>query len=306
MSNKEIKVAVCLRDSPRSIDCALPTIYENVINPLNADVFGMFTVGEHSDDRDRISKINERVIEKDYWDPNNLSNILPKIFWDTHVKFASKIPANQSNNYLSPIYIAPGCMRNNWYSIPPIYTLLKLYNMIKKYIDYYDFFIITRTDLYFLFPIFDKNILKNNYNNILTYDCWKWGGINQEFVILSKQNLIRYCNRMKYYTDKEFIEPIISLMNNEKGKNAEAFSKNVFKLEQFKNKEMSMNCFIAKDSSFLSKESFDKNLMLFFRDPYPRHDVKSELYSYDHIMNNKNLWDLGQRWFDDKNKILLG
>lgn len=288
-----MKIAVCILNSPRAIDYAIPTIYENIIDHLDADVFCMFTIGEHNDDLDRISRVKKRVIEKQFWNPKELISFLPKIFWDTHIKFAQSFFEDKYNNYLSPIYVSKNSTCPRWFGLPPRYTVFKLLKMMNKYIDQYDYFILLRSDLYFLFPLINRDIIKNNKKYILNYDTHDFQGINAELLIMSRENFIKWTEQIKYFTKKIYIEQLIECMKNLKTtKHAEVCTKCIVDIEQFRIKSISTNSFIIRDNI---TEKMDKNSI-------------SKYYKHDHYFDairEFELWNSGYRWLDSEQKINL-
>lgn len=269
------RIAVCLINSPRNIKECLPTLYKYIIEPWNADVFGVFTVGEHDDDMERISTIN--AIKKDFYKLVDFEKELPPIFWKTHYKFAScysdlRFSQSGTNNYLSPIYNAPKGRSHG--SMASIFSLYKLYQMMLDIIDDYDFFLVTRTDYCFLFPIFDVNILHQNQDYVLAYNLNEWGGVNSQFLIMNKLNFIKWTNQIKYFIEEEHINQLLNKMGVPL--NAEGCSKYIAQLLGLKIKKIDSLSYITNQNTLQPKY----------------------IQEFQQVNKNKMSWEFGARWQD--------
>lgn len=276
------KIAVCLINSPRNIKECLPTLYKYVVEPWNADVFGMFTVGEHDDDMERISTIN--AIKKDFYKLVDFEKELPPIFWKTHYKFAScysdlRCENSGVNNYLSPIYNAPKGRALNGINLR--FSLYKLYQMISNTLDNYDFFLITRTDYCFLFPIFNVNILDQNQDYVLSYNLNEFRGINSQFLIMNKLNFIKWANQIKYFIEQEHIDQLLHKMAIPT--NEEKCSKYIAELIGLKIKKIDSLSYIAKQNTLQPKY----------------------IQEFERVNKNKMFWESGAKWLDLGDTIKL-
>ena len=117
-------------------------------------------------------------------------------------------------------------------SLKQLYGLNYFYNHFLQHIDYYDYFIFSRSDLYHVSPIDlnfineDKDIWIPFWNNIPQIDYGNFGGLNDRFaVIKTKKTLELYCTRYnkilkspQAYHAETYLKQILDSQNIKYGK----------------------------------------------------------------------------------------
>lgn len=291
-----MKVALCLNGTLRGVNNCLPTLYQNVISVLDADVFACFN-REHDDDHERIKKLPGNIIETRVDVQENLINILPDIFWHTHFKLVTEILDSSNEclvNYISPVLGSHASLihRYNWY---------RLYKMMEKYLDRYDAFIVTRPDHYYLFPIFGLDFIKNNQEYMLNYNEHNFWGINADFLIVSRENFINWFgNNIKYFIDENYVYRLLDKIKQYPIKTSEVASMIICEEEQIKLKSFSINSFISADSL---NECTSKVPIQY--DETNKHYFKYFETQYLPTIKNFNLYNNGHKWQDSKDGIYL-
>lgn len=291
-----MKVALCLNGTLRGVNNCLPTLYKNVISVLDADVFACFNK-EHHDDFDRLSKLPGNVIEAKIDCQEDLHKVLPEVFWHTHFKLVTEV-LNETNeclvNYISPILGSHAALihRYNWY---------RLYKMMEKYLDRYDAFVVTRPDHYYLFPIFGLDFIKNNQEYMLNYNEHNFWGINADFLIVSRENFVKWFgNNIKYFIDENYVYRLLERIKQQPIKTSEVASIIICEEEQIKLKSFNINSFISADSL----NECTSKIPIQYDETY-NYYFKYYETQYLPSIRNFELWNLGYRWKDSNNKIYL-
>lgn len=153
-----MKFAFLVMNELRSINKTINSIYENIINYYNADVF-ILCQETFDNDLDNINLFNKNVIYKELYKKPNLS---------TYFKNYEYI-----KQFDNDVWNKDSCL--NMYI-----NFFKMADIIEKYKDDYDYFIFMRTDIEILFPFPNKEIFEKIPNGLYSFDakyCNSWGGV---------------------------------------------------------------------------------------------------------------------------------
>jgi len=299
---KQVRVAVCLWGTMRSPNSCLHTLYKNIIEPWQTDV--IVCVNEcysHPDksDSERVDMLRQfgaNIVEQDIRKQPDLNTFFPKSFYDKFIPMAQERLKQHGNpcwvNFVGPLVGTHAALhiRVNWY---------KLSNILrdKNYVDKYDYFLITRPDHLYMFPMFDKSFL--NEDEIVHYDEHGFGGVNSDFVIVSKKNVLDWLNKMsvQYFCDETLQDILIDQMKHMSLWISEECTALITRLNPWKLKPMSINSFIACDSP---KEMSSWNGVVFDGEHYFKYHSNR-----DHCKHNYGLWKDNYRWTNTVDKIKL-
>lgn len=304
-----MKIAICLVGQLKALDACMPSLYDKTIKPSNADV--IVCVNRATDnDEELLKKIPSNVVYSEIYEKECLETYFPPIFYEKHVEPARKIvqgydhprfgdckPAGAMCNYLAPLV---GGMNH-------LIKLLNWQRLVKvvKSLDDYDFYLVTRSDHFVLFPhpIVKPEILKSD--TIYHYDAHHWGGINTDALIMSKSNLINWLtDNMKCLIEEKYIDDVTQKMYDTTGWNCECYSKAVSLLGNYKTKRYLINSFITADSiterPLNSQLKFKKTTI----------DGVERLYKYgdsqlDPSLTNYGFWKDEGVWVDDGDMLTL-
>lgn len=289
-----IKIATCLFGPIRGTKRCYPTLVKNIIEEWDCDLF-LCLQNCNEGDSEKIKDIKGNIIESEIYQNENLETCFSESFYNKLVPYVKSIIRNDFNcasydvNFLGPLLGSHAALlaRLNW---------VKLGKILEKHISKYDYFLITRLDHFYLFPIFDKSFLNPNY--IFKYDGHDWGGINSELLIVPSNIVLDWLNFNKSFLDDEqYINFIISGMSKVKRKNSEYLTKLIFDYKKWNIKTLSMNSFISADS---------------VEDKTNHQSIKSSeehIWKYDcqfsKCLENYSLWQNGYRWKNSIDKISL-
>lgn len=288
------KIALCIYGTMRGPNNCLPTLYQNIIKPWDTDVFVCINK-QYNDDDVRLSMLQSfgaKIIEKNIEQQPDVYTWFPKSFYERLVPLAkNKLKESNANNvnFLSPIVGSHSSLhiRLNWYRFSFI---------IEKYLEEYDFFIFTRPDHLYLFPIFDKSFLQKE--NIIHYDEHGWGGLNADFIIIHRDLVIDWLRKSIDYLTKETLQDILIKELKEIDLwNSERYSLLVADLNSWKMKKMAINSFISADSL---DELTSNNPIMHDGQYYYKYDT-----NYRPCLKNFELWKSGFKWKNSEEKISL-
>lgn len=304
----DIRIALCLYGTMRSPNTCLPSLYDKIIKPWNTDVIVCINKWyDHPDvnDSERIDilrKMGVNIVDEDIRPQPDLYTFFPQSFYDKFIPFAKEREKQYSNphwcNFLGPL---TGChaglhMRLNWYK-------LALLLEDKKHVDNYDYFLITRPDQLYMFPIFDKSLLVED--QIIHYDEkgfpeGRLGGINVDFVIVSRKHVLNWLHNIscvKYFSIDELQDSLLQELNQCVPLLSEGLSDYVTRLAGFTTKRMFINSFVSCD---FEKEQTSFNKVKFDGQYYFKYE-----HDYEPCMRNYQLWNEGLRWIDIGDQIIL-
>tara|TARA_R110000868_G_scaffold257971_4_gene515230 strand:- start:216 stop:1121 length:906 start_codon:yes stop_codon:yes gene_type:complete len=299
-----MKIALCLYGTMRSPNVCLPTLYSNVINVWNTDVIVCINkCYNHPDksDGDRIDilkRFGTNVVEQNIETQPDLNTVFPKSFYDKILHLAEQKLKEHNNphwvNFIGPLMGYHGALyiRYNWYRLG---VLIK-----EKYIDKYDYFIITRPDQLYMFPMFDQSFL--NEDEIVYYDQHGFssdGGINTDFVIISRKLVLNWLSRMSidYFCDEQLQDVLLNELQTIHPWISEACSRLIIRINGWTMKPMCINSFIACDSP---NELSSWNKIMFDGEHYFKYYCDR-----DPCKHNYGLWKDNYRWINTSEKIKL-
>lgn len=290
-----IRVALCLWGTMRAPNNSLPTLYENIIKPWNTDV--IVCVNNHyDDDKERVNKLRElgaNIIEESISVQEDVPNVVPESIHKKLVPLALERIKHYGPcqvNYLAPL--AGGSHsslinRLNWY---------RLSYLVERHINEYDYFLITRPDHVYLFPMFDKSFLKDD--EIINCNEHAHGGMNADFIIVSNKMVLSWLRKhLDYIYDDSLQDIFINELNKSILWNAEYYSLVISKLCEYKIRPVSINGFISADS--MNEKTSYKGVAY---DGEHYYKYEEQYFSCRH---NFELWKSGYRWKNEVDKIVL-
>ena len=233
------RVAVCLVGEPRGIKRCFPSLFKNVIDPLNASVFFSFNRA-FNDDEEKIKLINKNLIFGELKEKTDLKKtLIPNslYFKLTEEDFSPR------SNWVGIVNGQKGgiCHRH--------FDFKRMAEIISDKINFFDYFIITRSDFFYLFPIFDFSIL--NSEEIIKhegFDNYSHTGMNWEFIICHKNKVLEFLNSPFLFMNCESLQDLIIKGIKHRPKNNESFQRIISDFYGWKISEMEINSFISADS----------------------------------------------------------
>lgn len=302
-----MKIAICLVGQLKAVDTCMVNFYNMMVKPLNADV--IVCVNRASDnDEQLLKKIPGNVVYKEIYEKECLDTYFPPIFYEKHVKPASKIAQGYDHPRFGDCkpmglmcnYIAPLVGRMN--HLIKMLNWQRLVNVVKQ-LDEYDFYVITRSDHFYLFPHVDPTILQSD--TIYHYDAHSFGGMNSDCLIMSKTNLINWLtDNMKSLVDEKYIDMVLDQMYANNSWNAESHTKSVTQIGNYKTKPYLINSFVTADND---TETPPNSHLRFKKTTI---DGIERLYKYEEsqlqpALTNYNYWKSGGKWRDAGDKLLV-
>lgn len=290
----KVKVALCIYGTLRAPKNCFPTLYENIVKPWDADVI-ICANKQYQDDEERVNILRScgaKIVEQNIETQPDLNTWFPKSFYEKLIPLAqNKLKGNHINNvnYLSPLVGSHSSLhtRVNWY---------RLSFILQKHIEKHDYFIITRPDHLYLFPLFDKCFLEEN--KIIHYGEHSWGGINFDFVIIHRNMVMDWLKKsIEYLIEDRLQDVLISELSEMEFWNSERYSLLISNLCGWKTKEMAINSFISADSL---DELTSNNKIKYDGKYYFKYET-----SYQPCLKNFELWKNGWKWRNAESKIEL-
>lgn len=306
----DIRIALCLYGTMRSPNTCLPSLYDKIIKHWNTDVIVCINKWyDHPDvnDSERIDilrRMGVNIVEEDIRTQPDLYTFFPQSFYDKFIPLAKEKLKDPRSNPWSTNFIGPLVgsshsalhMRLNWYK------LAKLLEQ-KNYVEKYDYFLITRPDHLYMFPMFDKSFLKDD--QIIHYDEkgfpeGRLGGINVDFAIVPKQLVLDWLYKMsavEYFSNEELQDKLIEELKLSHPWTSEGYSALIARWAGWNMKVMFINSFISCDSA---QESTSYNKIRFNGKHYYKYE-----HDYEPCMRNYQLWSEGLRWVDTGDQLIL-
>jgi len=295
------KIAICLVGQLKAVDTCMSNFYDMMVKPMNADV--IVCVNRSTDnDEDLLKKIPGNIVYKEIYEKECLETYFPPIFYEKHVEPARKLiqgydhpkfgdckPMGLMCNYVAPLV---GGMNH-------LIKMLNWQRLVKviQQIDDYDFYVITRSDHFYLFPHVNPMLLQQD--TIYHYDAHAFGGMNSDCLIMSKNNAIKWLtDNMKYLIEEKYIDDVTQKMYDMNIWNAEGYTKALTLLENYKTKPYLINSFVTAnsitDQTLNSPLKFQSTVI----------DGVERLYKYGDSqlspsLTNYGYWKNGGRWTDD-------
>ena len=260
----------------RAIKKTISTLYRNIIDPYDADVF-IACQRQFKDDDKNIELFDKKVIHKELYNKPD-----PHLFFNSEIT-QMKTGVNWANwnfpRYLQ-IYI-------NFY---------KMSEVIKKYVNDYDYFIFTRTDIEVLFPFPDKELFEKLDKGIYSLDAsWcSWFGGQGTMMYIHKDYILQFLTCC--------YDTIKSATNQ-----ADFFMLNQERFVTYSMKNQKLESILFNSGNFYYTVETLQDYSSWSR-PH-LHPVHNVLCKYDEQVNeayaNLKLWNEGYRWGIKNNTIML-
>jgi hypothetical protein len=233
------RVAVCLVGEPRGIKTCIESFYENIVNPLNAGIFYSFNRAT-PEDEEKIQLINKKVIIGEIKEKCNLrKELVPDSLYN---KF-DEMDFYFQSNWVGTVNGLDGgvCYRH--------VDFKRMGQIISDYLSAFDYFIITRSDFRYLFPIFDFSILKDV--DIVKHkgsDHFSNTGMNWEFIVCHKSKVLEYLNSPYVFMNDESLQDFFLPILRERPRNNESFQRIISDYYGWRVLEMDINGFLSADN----------------------------------------------------------
>lgn len=235
----KLKVAICLVGEPRGIKSCFSSLFENLIEPLNADVFYSFNRATIEDD-EKIKLINKNLI---FGELKEKADLTKTIVPESLISKLIEEDFSPTTNWVGTVngYRGGICYRH--------LDFKRMAEILSDKINNYDYFIITRSDFFYLFPIFDFSILKSE--DIIKhkgFDNNEDTGMNWEFIICSKNKVLEFLNSPFIFMNDEKLQDLVIKEIAPRPRNNESFQKIISDFYNWRVSEMEINGFISADS----------------------------------------------------------
>lgn len=285
------KVAICLVGEPRGIKSCIDSFYKFIADPLEATIFYSFNRATPEDEQ-KVSLINKRVAFGELKEKPDLRKALVP---DSLYNKLQREDFYVQSNWVGTINGNTGgvCYRH--------VDFKRMAEIISDKVQDFDYFVVTRTDFRYLFPIFDFSILK--YHDIVKhkgFDNEPKTGMNWEFVICRAETVLQYLNSPFVFMNDEGLQDLLIGEFSRRPRNNESMQKVIAEFYEWHSAEMEINGFISADSfdersTWGHVDQCGQTGMFFkYRDMY-----------CTAIENEKKFQDC-PNWRLDNNKILIG
>jgi hypothetical protein len=263
--NQDVKYAVCIWGELRSIDNTINNFYNNLITPLNADLYLMVQNTNDNNMDSRFDLFKNNVIHKEIY--NNPDNII-----DLYQNY-NKL--KQNNNFIIDSHLK---IYYNFYKIYEKYGQL--------FEDNYDYVIFTRSDFLHLFPFPDILRLIDTNDIFWCYDGHEHGGVNICLICVPSIYIKDYLK--SFYTYLQDVNNIEKL--NELNLNIESYTKLIFNENKWKIGKIQNNAFITAES-FNTKTTWAKILYSETHNVYYKYQEQ-----LDNTIDSLGLYKLNKEW----------
>jgi len=233
------RVAVCLVGEPRGINTCVDSLYENIIEPLNASIFYSFNRAT-PEDESKIKLINKKLI---FGELKEKVDLRKELVPDSLYSKFDEIDFYPLSNWIGTINKQMGgvCYRH--------VDFKRMAGIISSYLDEFDYFIITRSDFKYLFPIFDFSILKDQ--EIIKhkgFDNYSHTGMNWEFIICKSNKVLEFLNSPFLFMNDESLQDLMIKEIRQRPRNNESFQRIISEYYKWNVSEMEINGFLSADS----------------------------------------------------------
>lgn len=280
------KICVCIEGQLRGAKNCGPTIKTHVIDPLNADLYFCLQNYEHHNNSNLKyygSHKQSLVYENPQPDFSNTFNELCTIFNYETSKWKSNFDIINDANW-SLGFSAPGTCIRRMFNRYIIYNMLKNLN--------YEWFIILRSDLYFVDTFYD--ILSFDNNTLYHYGDGCYGGINNNLIVFHKNIFDKVLTYIHNFLNLNLLNFYIlnSDPSNRFGINEEIFFMCNMLISKIKTESIATKWFISADKGDISTWASIKQ------------DSNGYLYKYDYDYNDIKhyLKKIGIYCHDTRNK----
>ena len=225
--NKKKKYAVVIWGELRSVKSSIHSFYEHLVKPLDPDIFILCQQTNDIDIDDNINLFDKNVIIKKLYHKFNTKDY----FNVSDIDKLQNLNKNMTYEGGLQCYL-------NFKKIADDYGDILQNN--------YDYIILSRSDLKYLFDTPDVINLSKINNIFWSFEDDQWGGINNNFSIIPSNKIKDYLYAFyDYLTKPELINKI--LINNEFF-NCEKLMKFIFMNNQWNIGLLKSNCYITADS----------------------------------------------------------
>jgi len=290
----KLKVAICLVGEPRGIRSCIDSFYKFVADPLDATIFYSFNRAT-PEDEEKIALINKRVAFGELKEKPDLRKALVP---DSLYNKLQIEDFHCQSNWVGTVNGQTGgvCYRH--------VDFKRMAEIVSDKVQDFDYFIITRTDFRYLFPIFDFSILRchdvikhKGFNNGFQNDTRT--SMNWEFIICKAEIVLQYLNSPFLFMNDEVLQNLLIGELNGRPRNNESMQKVIAEFYEWHTAEMEINGFISADS-FEERTTWgrvqqcsEKNMFFKYRDMY-----------YTAIENEKRFQST-PNWALNNNEILI-
>jgi len=266
------RVAICLTGEPRGIKTCIDSLYENIIQPLNASLFYSFNRAT-PDDEHKIKLIDKKLI---FGELKEKVDLRKELVPDSLFAKFDNIDFYAQSNWIGTINEQTGgvCYRH--------VDFKRMSGIIFPYLDKFDYFIITRSDFKYLFPIFDFSILKDQ--EIIKhkgFDHYSHTGMNWEFIICKSNKVLEFLNSPFLFMNDESLQDLMIKEIRQRPRNNESFQRIISEYYKWNVSEMEINGFLSADSSEERTTwgivQYNENIKNYFKYPEMLRDAYSNL-----------------------------
>lgn len=234
----KLRVAVCFVGEPRGIKTCIDSLYENIVEPLDASLFYSFNRAT-SEDESKISAINKKVI---FGELKEKCNLRKELVPDSLYNKFDEMDFYFQSNWVGAVNGLDGgvCYRH--------VDFKRMGQIISDYLSVFDYFIITRSDFRYLFPIFDFSILKDV--DIVKHkgaDHFANTGMNWEFIVCHRNKVLEYLNSPYIFMNDENLQDYFLPILRERPRNNESFQRIISDYYKWNVYEMDINGFLSAD-----------------------------------------------------------
>jgi hypothetical protein len=284
------RVAICLTGEPRGIETCVDSLYENIVEPLDASIFYSFNRAT-PDDESKIKLINKKLIFGELKEKADLrKELVPDSLFDK----LDEIDFDPSSNWIGTINKQRGgvCYRH--------LDFRRMAAIVSDCVNQFDYFIVTRSDFRYLFPIFDFSIL--NEQEIIKHkgaDHDAQTGMNWEFIICKSSKVLEFLNSPYLFMNNESLQDLVIKEIRQRPRNNESFQRIISEYYNWNVSEMEINGFISADTL---EESTTWGMV-------QHNDSKQVLFKYsemtDDAYRNLDKRNRGLRWTSEGRELKL-
>ena len=198
------KCCVCIEGQLRGSNNCGSTIKKYLIEKLNADLYFIIQNFEkYNEENTKHYGLSKIIV---YENPLNFANIFDELcdkYNFDKFKWRETFKKVHNSNYKLG-YDRPGtCIRR-------MYNRYLIYNELKD--SDYEWFVISRSDYYFVDYFYDLNELKKDCLNLC--DSCSWGGLNNNIIIFHKNLFEKVLTYIKIFLKGDFLDYYLNNCNN--------------------------------------------------------------------------------------------